>query len=175
MTHWKKLAKPDAEYLGEPDFEPITKTYIATIKGHEIRELTTAGNKKSNKGVLLFEEKDIKPLVLNVSNSKTLNLLYGKYAEKWVGKKIEIFYDTNVKLGRELIGGTRIKNTVPITETETIACVDCGQVIKEIEGKATALQVANLTQKLYKRALCSECAAKEKLKLNPLTEVQNAE
>jgi len=115
----------------------------------------------------LFEEKDIKPLVLNVSNSKTLNLLYGKYAEKWVGKKIEIYYDANVRLGRELIGGTRIKNTVPITEPENPKCINCGKEIEAAEN-LTAAQLAAYTQKKYNKALCSDCAKKAKAEQNPL-------
>jgi len=166
-THWKTVAKPDCKYFGEQDFGlPANRTFTVTILKHAEEEVQNVPSKgcptgKELKGILYFKE-NIKPLILNVTNAKTIMTLYGKDADLWEGKKITLYYDPSVKVGREVTGGTRVRK--PLQENpQQPKCLDCGKDIQPASGM-TAAQVADYTAKQYGREICAECAIKEKAK-----------
>ena len=72
-THWKKLNNPD--YLGAYALTP-GQDLIATIKtvGKEI--VTGPDGKKEECMVVHFMESNIKPLILNATNAKTIQKIY---------------------------------------------------------------------------------------------------
>lgn len=155
---WKALAKPDCPYFGEQDFATQDEQKTVTIAGHSIEQVQNESG-KSRKGVLRFRE-NVKPLILNVTNGKSIAKLYGKDADGWIGKRIVLYFDPNVRFGRETVGGVRIKPPAAQADTEVVRCKACGQPIQPA-GKMTAEQTAAYTAKKYGRALCSACATKE--------------
>lgn len=157
MTNWKALAKPDCPYFGEQDFAALDEVKTVTIASHKIEQVQNESG-KSRKGVLRFREA-VKPLILNVTNSKTIAKLYGRDADGWIGKRIALYFDPNVRFGRELVGGVRVKAPAPQGEN-TAKCANCGQPIQPA-GKMTAEQTAKYTTKKYGRPLCTACATKE--------------
>lgn len=157
LTHWKKLHNPD--YLGAYALNP-GQDLIATIKtvGNEI--VTGPDGKKEECMVMHFAEQDVKPMIINSTNAKTITkLLKTPYIENWSGRKIQI-YIAEVKAFGEVVDALRIRPFLPKIETDKpIQCAECGKDI-EAYGKMNAGQMAEYTQKQYGKPLCAECATK---------------
>lgn len=156
MKHWKSVVKPDCKYFGEQDFNPQNEIKTVTILKH-CEEMVQNEKGKSLKGVLYFKE-NVKPLILNVTNGKTIATLYGKDADAWVGKRISLYFDPTIKVGKEIVGGTRVKAPVQ-ADSENPICTDCEKHITAANGM-NPVQLAAYTLKKYKKPLCAECAIK---------------
>ena len=78
-THWKKLNNPD--YLGSYAFQPGEEKTL-TIKEVK-RELVynPSGSGKEECTVVYFQE-DVKPLILNATNAKTITKVWGRRTSK---------------------------------------------------------------------------------------------
>lgn len=164
QTHWKKLGDPN--FLGGYDFEDGEQKTL-TIKSVENTEAFNPGDKKKETVRTCFFKENIKPMILNATNAKTLENLYKSgYVENWVGRKFIVHFDKNVKAGREVVGGLRILPFLPQSKSnEPAKCFDCH---KEIEpaGNMSAAQMAEYTQKRFGKPLCAECATKLKQELS---------
>jgi hypothetical protein len=119
-THWKQLIDP--RFVGVyalPNGEDMT----VTIKYVQKETITMMGGKKEDHSLAYLAE--CKPLILNSTNSKTIEKLYGPYIEDWVGRKITLYASTT-KLGSEMVECLRIRNKVPaeVKETLTAARMD---------------------------------------------------
>lgn len=102
-THWKKLINPD--YIGAyalPDGEDLT----VTIDYVQRETVTGAGGKKEECTVAHLVGH--KPLILNVTNSKSIHKLYGAFIEDWAGKKITLYASTT-KLAGEIVECLRVR------------------------------------------------------------------
>ena len=64
--------------------------------------------KEEDAHVLHFVETP-KRLVLNATNRKTLQRMFGNKTREWVGKKITLYFDARVKCPDGSRGGTRIR------------------------------------------------------------------
>jgi hypothetical protein len=105
-THWKQLINPD--YLGAyalPDGEDMT----VTIDYVQNEVVTGSGGKKEECTVAHLVGQ--KPLILNVTNSKSIHKLYGPYIEDWRGKQITLYASTT-KLAGEMVECLRIRPKV---------------------------------------------------------------
>ena len=155
QTHWKKLQNPD--YLGAYAFDP-GQELIVTIKSVRQELVTGADGKREQCSVMRFVE-DVKPMILNATNSKTIQKLFKTpYIEEWAGRKIQL-YVTEVSAFGEKVDAVRVRPFPP--EEETYDCVDCGARLTDAFG-LTARQIAGRNQKNYGRVLCPECAKKMK-------------
>jgi hypothetical protein len=159
-THWKKLENPD--YLGAYALQP-NQDLIVQIKSVGQEEVYNPTNsKKETCTVAHFMDQKIKPMILNVTNCKTISKLYDTpYIEDWNGKYISV-YIAKVKAFGETVDALRIRNKVPTVEK--IVCKDCG---KEICGTSqkTARELADIAIKNCGRELCLVCMKKEKAKM----------
>lgn len=154
LTHWKKLTNPD--YLGAYALNP-GEDLVVTIKSVANETVTGTDGKKETCSVMRFHE-NVKPMVLNATNSKTITkLLKTPYIEYWAGRKIQIYVETGVKAFGEVVDALRIRPFLPV-EKELI-CADCGKTIEGF-GKSSAEVVARHTLRNYGKMLCSECASK---------------
>ena len=70
-----------SNYLKASDLDG--KDMVVTIKSIESEEFEKV------KPVAYFEEN--KPLILNLTNAKTIAKLYGENMEDWIGKRIQLF------------------------------------------------------------------------------------
>lgn len=157
LTHWKKLQNPD--YLGAYALNP-GQDLIATIKTVGNENVTGPDGKKEECMVMHFAERDVKPMIINSTNAKTITtLLKTPYIENWSGRKIQI-YTEEVKAFGEVVEALRIRPFLPKIESDKpILCAECGKNINAY-GKMNPQQVAEYTQKQYGKPLCSECASK---------------
>ena len=155
LTHWKKLTNPD--YLGAYAFQP-GEELIVTIKNVANEIVTGTDGKKESCSVMHFIEDNVKPLVLNATNNKTIaKLLQTPYIEKWAGRKIQLYVQPNVKAFGDVVDAVRVRPFLPV-EKELI-CADCGNKIVSF-GKTKADVLAKYTLSKYGRMLCSDCATK---------------
>lgn len=161
-THWKLLTNPN--YLGGYAIPP-GQDLIATIN-HVVCEEVTGTNGKSESEVVAYFYDNIKPMILNKTNLKAIQEIYGTpYIEDWSGCQIQIYYDPLVKFGRKQVGGLRIRPFVPVQQRMTLKCSDCKADIVASHGY-TAEKLSAYTHQKYGKELCSNCAAKIKAKLD---------
>jgi len=108
-THWKKLDNPN--YLGAYSLlDGETTEVTATIQKVVTETVKTSRGDDDCKVMYL---KGIKPMILNATNSKTIEALYGTpFIEDWVGKRV-IIYVANERIKGEQIDCLRIKNYKP--------------------------------------------------------------
>jgi hypothetical protein len=156
-THWKKLQNPD--YLGAYALEP-GKDLTATIQSVGEEPVAGTDGKKENCTVVHFVERDIKPMILNVTNAKTISKIYKTpYIEDWHGCKIQLFV-AQVKAFGDVVDALRIRPYKPdVKVLEKPVCADCGAEIKRF-GKYDAKYIAERNQQKYGKPLCAECAQK---------------
>lgn len=103
-THWKTLINPD--YIGAyalSEGEDLT----VTIDWVQSEEVTGSGGKKEICTVAHLVGH--KPMILNVTNSKSIHKLYGPYIEDWAGKNITLYASTT-KLAGEMVECLRAKS-----------------------------------------------------------------
>lgn len=154
-THWKKLTNPD--YLGVYALEP-GKDIIGTIKSVGIEKVIGTDGKKEDCTVMHFVESNIKPMIVNVTNAKTMEKLFKTpYIEEWAGRKIQIGSES-VKAFGEVVDALRIRKYLP-RETGTSKCADCKQEITAA-GEMTAQQVVAFSRKRFGSVLCAACMKK---------------
>jgi hypothetical protein len=108
-THWKRLINPD--YLGAHSLDP-GKDLTLTIKTVGRQMVKGEGGKSDECTVAHFVE-NVKPMILNRTNCKTISKLYlTPYIEDWAGKKITVFATTTKVAGDE-VECLRIRPAVP--------------------------------------------------------------
>lgn len=154
LTHWKKLTNPD--YLGAYALEP-GQDLIATFASVGQEKVVGSDGKKEECTVAHFAEPGIKPMILNVTNCKTIaNLYKTPYIEQWAGRRIQI-YTESVRAFGETVDALRIRNFLP--KVDELICSDCGQAVTDRDGYKAAA-IASGAQKKYGRTLCFECRQK---------------
>lgn len=108
-THYRKAF--DSPYLSSADIvEPVVLTISrATLEGDKTKKTKDVFN------TAYFEEREIrpgeklKPMILNATNSKMLKSITGSpFLEDWVGAKVTVYVDKNVRFGRESVEGLRL-------------------------------------------------------------------
>jgi hypothetical protein len=128
-THWKKLINPD--YIGAysmPDSGELTVT-IDYVQSEEI--IGSQGKKDFCTVAHLVGEK---PMILNVTNNKSIAKLYGNYVEDWAGKRITL-YSTTTRLGGETVECLRIRPNVAKREKAQITEARLDKAIEAIIAK----------------------------------------
>jgi hypothetical protein len=127
-THWKRLINPD--YIGAysiPEGEDLT----VKIDFVQVEEVTGSQGKKDHCTVAhLVGEK---PMILNVTNSKSIAKLYGPYIEDWQGKLITLFASTT-RLAGETVECLRIRPQVAQRKPQKISDQRLSAAIESIKG-----------------------------------------
>ena len=154
-THWKKLINPD--YLGAYSLDP-GKDMILTIR--QVRkELVTGADGKKEECIICYWQEDQKPMILNVTNCKTISkLLKTPYIERWAGHRIQIGAEMVSAFG-EKVEALRVRKQLP--EEVQVPCEECGQFVQPAFSM-TVSQLAAYTKKKYGKVLCAECAKAKK-------------
>lgn len=158
-THWKKLTNPD--YLGAYALE-YGKDLVVQIAGVGREMVAGPDGKKEECTVCHFTDKSIKPMILNVTNCKTIAKLYNTpFIEEWSGKYISV-YIAKVRAFGDVVEALRVREKVP--NLKKYICEDCGREISGARGK-DAEEIAKLSKNQYGRELCIPCAKVEKEKI----------
>ncbi|OAI84913.1 hypothetical protein [Pseudomonas putida] len=114
-THFKKAF--NSPYLSSADVVGHMTFTIARVA----LEVDKTKKTKDMFNTAYFVEREIrpgeklKPMILNVTNSKTLKALTNSpFIEDWQNVKVTIYVDSNVKFGREVMEGLRISPKAPV-------------------------------------------------------------
>jgi hypothetical protein len=112
------IAGVDVEMKRGKNDEP----FIVTIKNAFYDTKVDVSGNKTDGYFLEFEEKDVKPMVVNSINRKTIafilqegfgmSTLESRNIGNWNGLKIELTYDPSVKMMGKVVGGIRIAPTI---------------------------------------------------------------
>lgn len=118
-THYRKVFKSD--HLGVADLEDLveaSKPLVFTIKQVKQEQGVKVAGRKGNFNIAYFNE-NIKPLVLNATNSKTVKKLAGgsSFIEDWKGLTVQLYIDPKASFGGEVTGGVRINPNPPKART----------------------------------------------------------
>jgi len=131
-THYRKVFKSD--HLSSYDLEDFIEQGVLlefTIKEVKSFDSTKVAGKSIAANIAYFIE-DIKPMVLNATNSKILsNLIGSSFVEEWKNFKVELYILKNIKFGKDKVEGIRIKETIPKVLSE--------QDIKIIRGAISTI------------------------------------
>lgn len=101
-----QLVPSNSKYLTKDDVGE--DGVILTVKG--FRHETIKGDEGEEDKVILHFVEDVKPMVLNRTNSQLIAVATGaKVAGDAVGKQIVVFNDPTVSFGGKVTGGLRIK------------------------------------------------------------------
>lgn len=158
----------ESEYLGSEDIDPGAEP-VLTIEALW-NGMVTLQRGKENKDVISFVErsvaglKNVRPLIVNSTNRKTLKKLYGSVQTKaLVGQAVQLYVDHKVRDPQTggLTDGIRIRPFKPTTKVVTVKCQSCSNDIVSAHGM-TADQIAAYTTKQYGKAVCAVCASKLK-------------
>lgn len=113
-THFKKAF--NSPYLSSADIVGYMTFTVARV----VLEQDKTKKTKDMFNTAYFVEREIrpgeklKPMILNVTNSKTMKALTNSpFIEDWAGVKITVYVDSNVKFGREVMEGLRISPKAP--------------------------------------------------------------
>lgn len=109
-THYRKVF--DSPYLSSADIvEPTTLTIERVTQ-----EIDKTKKTKDVFNTAYFVESEIrhgeklKPMILNATNSKTMDRMTGSpFIEDWSGRRVVVYVDNNVKFGKDLVEGLRLR------------------------------------------------------------------
>ena len=155
LTAWQSTR--DVNFVGSYDLivgvddnnQPIYKDRIVTIDFVNAKEevMDAQTNKKVEKTVAHFKDKDVKPMILNTTNKKGIETATGTiFLEKWADKQILLTVE-QVKAFGKVQPALRIK---PVPKR---LCDVCGKIIDE--------NLYQASMQKYGKALCSaQCKEK---------------
>ena len=156
------------DYLGAIDLADCPNGEVTlTIASITEKAVNNGRGESSKESVCAWKEKGWMPMILNVTNKKTLvRLLKTKDTAKMIGKRVTITTEHGRWFGKEG-DALRIKPVLPKQAPSQAkqdspaqsVCSECGKPIQGASG-LDAAQVAAYTAKKYGRALCADCASK---------------
>lgn len=149
------------DYLGAYSLDDGNGKYtdiVATIQYVKVENVTGPDGKKEDCPVAHFSERELKPMILNATNMKTLEKLFrSKYIEDWAGHKIQIGVE-QVKAFGDVVDALRIRKYLP-REAGSSKCADCEQEVTAA-GEMSAAQIVAFAQKRFGTVLCADCMKK---------------
>lgn len=157
MSDIMKMGK-NPNYLGSWDLEELPNREITLTIDRIVDEKVIAAGNSETCTVCYWTDKNYKPMILNITNKKTLARLYKtKDTEKLKGKAVIIGIE-KVKAFGDIHDALRIRPRVPQpVNAVKPKCENCGGDI-QAAGRMTPDQVAAYTKNKYGQALCGDCA-----------------
>jgi hypothetical protein len=145
-------------YMGSWDLEELPNREVTLTIDKIVDEEVVAGGRSETCTVIHWTDKAYKPMIVNVTNKKTLSKLYKTTdTEKLKGKAVIIGIE-RVKAFGDVFDALRIRPRVPVAPSgKKVKCEECGKVIDARAGM-TAEQVAAYTKEKYGKQLCGDCA-----------------
>ena len=111
-THWKQNF--NYKYTGAYELKQGEERTV-TINRTCNEEVMNTNGKKELCFVAYFKDHP-KPMVMNKTNCKTIEKMYGPIIEQWPGKRITIV-SKKVKAFGEMVDALRVKHQIPKNET----------------------------------------------------------
>lgn len=149
-------------YLGSWDLEDVPGCELVLTIEKIVDEQVVANGQKETCTLIHWTDKNYKPMIINITNKKTLCRLYKtKDTEKLKGKSVIVGIE-KVKAFGDIHDALRIKKTIPQPPQKALCkCEQCGADIPASFGM-TSEQLAAYTKKQYGKSLCGSCAKADK-------------
>lgn len=158
MPDIMKMGK-NPNYLGSWDLEEQPNREITLTIGRIVDEKVVTNGQSELCTVCYWREPGFKPMILNITNKKTLARLYKTTdTEKLSGKPVVIGID-EVKAFGGVHDALRIRKKIPKPVEAAVKCADCGKAVQGAMGKG-ADYIAAYTKKKFGVCLCFDCAQK---------------
>lgn len=161
-THFKKAF--NSPYLSSADIVGQTVLTISRVT----LEIDKTKKTKDMFNTAYFVEREIrpgeklKPMILNVTNSKTLKALTNSpFIEDWQNVKITVYVDSNVKFGREVMEGLRISPKAPVVAyltPENAKAWGNAKAAYKRDGSLDAVKARVTISPEHEQQLIEECA-----------------
>jgi hypothetical protein len=132
LTHWRQLVDP--HYIGAYAL-PNGADLTVTIERVQREEITLAGKQESHTVMYL---KGHKPMILNATNSRSIQQLYGPYIEQWAGKRLTLYAST-ARLDGELVECLRIRPAVPAPSKKGISAARLARALEQVAAGSYTL------------------------------------
>lgn len=146
LTHWKNQFNYD--YLGAyslPDGKDITLTIKETKK-----EMVTGANGQKSECFVAYFHENVKPMILNKTNCKTIEKLYKTpNIEEWINKRIQIG-SVRINAFGEITDCLRVRAFIPKpADADNRPTVTTGSVVWKniLDGLAGGYTVAQVEKK----------------------------
>ncbi len=127
-THWRNLFESKSMLLGSHNLNE-GEELVCEISNTGIQTIKNKNGKDENVPVILFT--NAPPMVLNITNTKTIAALYGDLYDRWVGKSIQV-YATKVKAFGAVTTALRVRPIIPANSNDLQQYVDqlnkCGNI-----------------------------------------------
>ena len=127
-THWRNLFESKSMLLGSHNLNE-GEELVCEISNTGIQTIKNKSGKDENVPVILFT--NAPPMVLNITNTKTIAALYGDLYNQWVGKSIQV-YATKVKAFGAVTTALRVRPVIPANSIDVKQYVDqlnaCGSI-----------------------------------------------
>lgn len=163
MPDIMKMGK-NPNYLGSWDLEEQPNREITLTIARIVDEPVVTNGKEETCTVCYWTDRNYKPMILNVTNKKTIAKLYRtKETEHLAGKAVVIGID-EVKAFGGVHDALRIRKRIPKVAEPAEKCADCGGEVKGAMGKSAAYIVAYTKKQFDGTCLCFDCAMKRKEK-----------
>lgn len=103
---FEQLVPKESKYLSKDDVGE--DGMILTIKGFKMEQVK--GDQGDEDKVIMYFEEDVKPMILNRTNSQLIGVATGAaVAGEAKGKQIVVYNDPTVGFGGKITGGLRIR------------------------------------------------------------------
>ena len=160
MADIMKMGK-NPNYLGSWDLDELPNREITLTIDRIVDDkvVDTATGKDKIETLCFWTDKTVKPMILNVTNKKTICKLYKtKDTEHLAGKSITIGIE-KVRAFGDVYDALRIRPRIPVQPLagSLPKCEQCGKDITAA-GNMNPAQVADYRKKRYGKALCNDCA-----------------
>ena len=159
---------PDIMKLGDPpqylgSWDCTEGELILTIADFKEEVIEGDKGRKERKCIMYFAEKDVRPMVVNLTNRKMLAKLYHTTdSNKLKGKLVKIGTEKVRAFGAEH-DALRIRPVVPAqastAQTVEIKCEECGKAVTAAYNM-DASKLAEYTKAKFGRKICAACAEK---------------
>lgn len=157
MPDIMKMGK-NPNYLGSWDLDELPGQEVTLTISRIVDEKVVTNGQTELCTVAYWQEPGWKPMILNITNKKTVCKLYKtKDTDKLIGKPVVIGIE-EVKAFGAVHDALRIKKRIPKVDSGE-KCADCGKIIQGAFGKGPEY-IARHTKKKYGVSLCSDCASK---------------
>jgi hypothetical protein len=137
-THWKNLHPAKSMLLGSHNLNQ-GEELVAKIQTVSVEAIKDKNGKDEEVAILRFY--NAPPMVLNITNSRSIACMYGDLYEHWIDKSVQLFA-TEVRSFGAMVTALRIRETIPQTDEDTSKWVkslnDC-KSIDDLKSAFTAI------------------------------------
>lgn len=127
-THWRNLFENKSMLLGSHNLNE-GEELVCEIVNTGLQTIKNKAGKDEQVPVIIFN--NAPPMVLNITNTKTIAALYGDLYDKWVGRSIQV-YATKVKAFGAVTTALRVRPVIPANSNDLQQYVNtlnaCGNI-----------------------------------------------